>query len=102
MSVDEKIKLFIKDNKVSYSNHIFHIYVSSNLSRIYDIYYGTGELEVEVFIENNASEYLLFEIIVMKNKIEYKKIDYNIWKLSEVNHNVKKLNKSLESYAIRK
>ena len=102
MSGDEKLKLFIKDNKVSYSNDNFHIYVSSNLFRIYDIYYGTGELEVEVFIENNADEYALFEIVVGKNRMEYKRIDFDIWKLSETNQNTKKMNKSLESYVFRK
>ncbi len=99
---EEELKIFIKDNKIYYSNDNFHIYVSSNLSQIYNIYYGTGEFEVEVFIENNADEYALFEMIVGKNRLEYKRINYDIWKLSEANHNAKKMNKSLESYAIRK
>ena len=99
---EEELKIFLNDNKIYYSNDNFHIYVSSNLSQIYNIYYGTGELEVEVFIENDADEYALFEMIVGKNRLEYKRINYDIWKLSEANHNAKKMNKSLESYAIRK
>ena len=99
---DERPKLVLIDNVIHYNKNNLHIYISNTLTEICDYYYGNGEMEAEMLVENNFNEYHTFEIKVRKGEIEVKEFDANVWKLSNIKEDVKTLSKNLERNAIKK
>ena len=90
------------NQQLLYSNRDFHIYISHKLKDIYQAYFGNEILNIEILIQNNNDEYYLLNMFVRKGQIIIEEEKANIWVMSKVNDKVKVLNRTLESYTVKR
>ena len=75
--------ILLKDNNVYYGLPHFHVYLNRDLVAIMEEIRDNKRADVDVIIEQNGHEYLVFELKIYENTMEISEKDCSTWRLSD-------------------